>query len=43
MIRNPLTVANLFNEHFCDVCKSVDSNTNSIIDSTPILYSIFNH
>ena len=33
IIKNPLTVANLFNEHFCNVCKSVELNTN---DSTQL-------
>ena len=47
MIKNPLTVANLFNEHFCNVCKSVELNTN---DSTQLkdvtnwkLYNVIFH
>ena len=30
MIKNPLTVANLFNEHVCNVCKSIELNTKAI-------------
>ena len=36
MIKNPLTVANLFNEHVCNVCKSVELNTNAMFDSTQL-------
>ena len=36
MIKNPLTVANLFNEHFCNVSKSVESNTNEFFDSAQL-------
>ena len=31
--KNPFTVVNIFNEHFCNVSKSVESNTNAIFDS----------
>jgi len=48
MIKNPLTVANLFNEHFCNVSKSVESNTNALFDSAQLkdatdrkLYNVF--
>jgi len=36
MINNPLTVVNLFNEHFCNVCKSVELNTNANVDTTQL-------
>jgi len=36
MIKNPLTVANLFNEHVFNVCKSVELNTNAMFDSTQL-------
>ena len=36
MIKNPLTVANLFNEHVFNVCKSVELNTNANFDTTQL-------